>query len=188
MKCSVVPGHMMFVVEQVAKQTTKFRDFYHLEIVIGGMEYDSQSGATNVAFWLPLYNDGEKLLNIMLGRGNKQAVITIRFTDMSFREWRVMRKSVLSYAYFARSHGKAMSKGRSLLDTFLFDSLDYPQKCVEIVEVSFWVRPLKHMLQAQFKGRGEEFEDKCIHAIRQDYGMTSFSRTIDDSIDDNVNL
>ena len=61
-----------------------------------------------------------------------------------------------------------MSKERDLLDTFLFDSPDYPQKNIEIVEVSFRVRPLKHMLQTQSKGRGEEFEDECIHTIRQD--------------------
>ena len=97
-----------------------------------------------------------------------------------------MRKSVLSYAHSARSHGDAMSKGRSLLDSFLFDSPDYPQKCIEILEVSFRVRPLKHMLQTQFKGRGEEFEDECIHAIRQDYGVALFNRTIDDLIDDTI--
>ena len=39
LKSYVVPDHMMFVVEQVVKQTMKFRDFCHLEIVIGGMEY-----------------------------------------------------------------------------------------------------------------------------------------------------
>ena len=48
------------------------------------------------------------------------------------------------------------------------------------------MRPLKHMLQTQSKGRGEEFEDECIHAIRQDYGVASSNRTIDDLIDDTI--
>ena len=42
------------------------------------------------------------------------------------------------------------------------------------------------MLQTKIKGKGEDFEDECIQAIRQDYGMASCNRTIDDLIDDTI--
>ena len=172
----------MFIVEQVIKNM-KFRDLCHIEVVTGGVEYGSQSGPPKVVFWIPLCSEGKKLLNIMLGRGNKQVVLTINFTNMLSRDWTLMKNTIFTYAHAARSHDDAMTKGRSLLDTFFFDSPDYLQECIEIVRVSFRVRPLKHILQTQSRDKGKEIKDKCIHAINQDYGLNTFKKRLDDFID-----
>ena len=132
-------------------------------------------------------NEGEKILNIMLGRGNKQVVLTIRFTTISAPHWETMKRTISTYADAARSHDKAMRYGRILLDTLLNHSFDYfggfwpgcLLECIEIVKISFHMRPSRRMLWTQLMDRGELFNHELIRAIHRDYNFTSFDNGLD---------
>ncbi len=193
MNSNVVPGHIMNTVDLPhTSDSTKMQmqDIFMMELVLANVLYTSRQDANAVAMWLepdlnyPEIGGGDsddgawsKMFNVMFTNNTKSVVLSLKAVDWDEALLTKLKTRILTCCSGAANYEDGMKKQsnlfRSLCSGFSSEFLD---KTVEVVSISFRVRPIRELLEMYVKD--EEHWADIQEAVRQDYRDISFNSIV----------